>query len=141
MSVLIRAFFRLLRALLAPAMWAWDHWPVSGKVRRTPEVQARLDERTRGMALYHFPTCPFCIRARRAMRRLGIRVELRDARNDPAHRRELEEQGGKVQVPCLRIPGPAGDTWLYESDDIIRHFEGLAAEVDGGARVPREAGA
>lgn len=91
--------------------------------QRTPAQQAAVDQAVQGYALYQFRTCPFCVKTRRAMRRLGTDFELRDAQHDPDVRAELLAQGGKVQVPCLRIPGAGGDRWLYESDDIIAHLQ------------------
>ena len=58
------------------------------------------------------------------MRRLGLNIELRDARNDPQWEQELIEQGGKRQVPCLRINNEDGKVeWLYESKDIKRYLQ------------------
>ena len=97
---------------------------------RPAELQARIDAATRGLALYQYVACPFCVKTRRAMRRLGVDIELRDAKNDERWRNELLQQGGKQQVPCLRIPTADGKArWLYESDDIIAHLEGLVAEA------------
>lgn len=129
MKILIRGFFRFVRLLLAPVMLAWLHAPVSGRVRRDPAAQAALDARTGNLVLYHFPTCPFCIRVRRNLRRLGLEVAERDARNDETARAELEAGGGKVQVPCLRITHDDGHVeWLYESDAINAWLERLAGE-------------
>lgn len=88
-----------------------------------PEVQQALDAETRHMALYQFHLCPFCVKTRRAIRRLGLNIELRDARNDPRHQAELVEQGGQYQVPCLAIQEQDGTRWLYESGDIISYLE------------------
>ena len=72
------------------------------------------------LALYHFSTCPFCLRVRAAMKMMGVHVPLKDARGDDEARRELLEGGGRTQVPCLRIEDPEGHVdWLYESADII----------------------
>lgn len=88
-----------------------------------PKKQAELDAQTANMAIYEYTACPFCIKTRRAVRRLGLNIELRDAKNDPQFRRELEQEGGKQQVPCLRIEEADGITWMYESSDIIRYLE------------------
>jgi len=83
-----------------------------------------MDDRTSNLALYQFHACPFCIVTRRTMRRLGLNIELRDAQNDPRWEQELIEQGGKRQVPCLRITGEDGKVeWLYESKDIMHYLE------------------
>ncbi|RMG57334.1 MAG: glutaredoxin [Gammaproteobacteria bacterium] len=131
MKTLIRAFFRLVRLLLAPFMLLWAAWPVRREASRSPEAEQRLQAALEGMSLYHFPTCPFCIRTRRALRRMGIDLPLRDALHDPQAREELEQGGGRIQVPCLRIPDANGkDRWLYESDDIIAYLSRLAREAE-----------
>ncbi|WP_291230993.1 glutaredoxin [Dokdonella sp.] len=89
-----------------------------------PEAEQRaIDARTRKLALYHFPTCPFCLKSRRVMKRLSLNIELRDARNNETHRAALVAGGGKPQVPCLLITDDEGkETWLYESDAINAYF-------------------
>ncbi len=83
-----------------------------------------MDSRTSNLALYQFHACPFCIITRRTMRRLGLNIELRDAQNDARWEQELVEEGGKRQVPCLRIIREDGEVeWLYESKDIMQYLE------------------
>ena len=94
------------------------------EVLRSPEEQAALDKRTVTLALYHFSTCPYCFRVQRAIRRLHLKIELRDALHNPNWKLELISQGGKLQVPCLRMEhSPDRVEWLYESADIIRYLE------------------
>lgn len=50
-------------------------------------------------------------------------VALRDAKSDPQHRQALQEGGGRVKVPCLRIEEDGKVTWMYESKDIIGYLE------------------
>jgi glutathione S-transferase len=103
--------------------------------RRSPERQKRVDEATRRLALYHFEACPYCIRVRRAIKRLDLRIELRNA-HLPVYQQELRLQGGRYQTPCLRIdPTEHGKTayWLYESADIIRYLE---REFTESNRIP-----
>lgn len=90
----------------------------------TPEVQAELDQKTSDLALYQYQACPFCVKARRVIRRLGLNIELRDASKNLQHKTDLASLGGKVQVPCLLI-GKTSDNpqWLYESDAITRYLE------------------
>ena len=123
MKFLIRLFFRTLRLILGPFMLLgnWLTQP-KGIVRPEAEQQA-IDARTRTLALYQFPTCPFCIKSRRVMKRLSLDIELRDAKNDETHRAALIAGGGKPQVPCLLITDANGQqTWLYESDAINAYF-------------------
>lgn len=92
-------------------------------LQRTPEAQAVVDAETQQLALYQFRLCPFCVKVRRAMRRLGLNIELRDALNDPRHKATLIEQGGQYKVPCLAITENGQTRWLYESNDIIAWLE------------------
>jgi len=132
MKPVIRLFFKTLRLILGPFLLLgnWLTQP-KGIVRSEAEQQA-TDARTRSLALYHFPTCPFCLKSRRTLRRLSLKVELRDAKNNETHRAALIAGGGKPQVPCLRITDADGQhTWLYESDAINaylnREFSAAAA--------------
>jgi len=93
-------------------------------VKRDEEEQAKIDQRSQKLALYQFEACPFCVKVRRSMKRNALKIELRDARNDEQHRQELEQQGGRVKVPCLRIEKEDGQVeWMYESKDIINYLE------------------
>jgi glutaredoxin len=124
MRIIIRYFFKLVHAIVGPILLAGD-WLTSPKgIVREAAAQQNIDARTKDLIMYQFKTCPFCIKTRRAIKRLSLNIEKRDALNDPVSRRELLEGGGEIKVPCLRIPGEDGTaTWLYESDDIIRFLE------------------
>ena len=90
----------------------------------TPEKQAELDTTTSSLKLYHFKQCPFCVKTRRTIRRLGLNIETRDARNDPQWNKELINQGGKYQVPCLRIVNDDESVeWLYEANNINQYLD------------------
>ncbi|WP_249975388.1 glutaredoxin family protein [Vreelandella olivaria] len=121
MRVLIRYFFRGVRLVLAPVMLISEKLSTPAAVTRTPEEQARVDQACQTLALYQFRSCPFCIKVRKEIARLGLPIELRDAQLDPEHKKALLEGGGKVKVPCLLITHEDGQQeWLYESDDINR---------------------
>ena len=75
-----------------------------------------------GHQLYYFATCPFCIKVRMALWKMRIRVPLRNIHHNVEFKKQLEEGGGKVQVPCLRIEDGDQVSWLYESDDIVRYL-------------------
>lgn len=119
MKPVIRLFFKTLRLILGPFLLL-GNWLTQPKGIMRPEAeQQAIDARTQQLALYHFPTCPFCLKTRRVIKRLSLKIELRDARNDPIHRAALIAGGGKPQVPCLLITDAQGQqTWLYESDAI-----------------------
>ncbi|WP_018873296.1 glutathione S-transferase N-terminal domain-containing protein [Thioalkalivibrio sp. ALJ16] len=123
MRFLIRTFFRGVRLILTPFMLIGERVSRPRGIERDPAEQARVDEQTRALALYHFPACPFCIKARRAMQRLSLDIELRNAQAAGPWREELQNEGGRLQVPCLRVEEDDGSVrWLYESDVIIRYL-------------------
>ncbi|MGG2396156.1 glutathione S-transferase N-terminal domain-containing protein [Pseudomonas sp. SH1-B] len=93
------------------------------KLKRSPEAQAEVEKATADLALYQFHACPFCVKVRRNMHRLNLPVALRDAKNDAQHRQALEQQGGRIKVPCLRIEENGQSTWLYESKAIIAYLD------------------
>ena len=119
MKPVIRLFFRTLRVILAPFL-LFGYWLTRPRgIVRPAAAQQAVDARTRNLALYHYPTCPFCLKTRRTIRRLSLKIELRNAQHDAAHREALIAGGGKPQVPCLLITAADGkQTWLYESDAI-----------------------
>lgn len=124
MKPLIRIFFRTLRAVLGPFLLLGNWLTRPKPVSRSPQAQAAVDARTASLALYHFPTCPFCLKVRRVTRRLALNIELRDARSNDTHRAALLAGGGKPQVPCLLITAADGSqSWLYESDAINAYLE------------------
>ena len=91
-------------------------------VERSAADQASVEEAAAHLALYQFHACPFCIKTRRAIRRLRLPIDLRDAQSDADHRSALRDGGGKVQVPCLLIQGDGEPRWLYESGEIIAYL-------------------
>lgn len=124
MKSIIRIFFKTVRALIGPILLFvnWITRP-KGVVRAAADQQA-VDARTRQLALYHFPACPFCLKARRAMDSLSLKIDLRNAQHDPIHRQALLQGGGKIQTPCLRISDATGAAiWMYESKEIMAYLE------------------
>ncbi len=75
-----------------------------------------------GLTLYHLPSCLFCWRVRFAAWRMGIALAKKNLMLSPAAHRELVNEGGVMQVPCLRIEQDDEVTWLYESADIIDYL-------------------
>lgn len=82
---------------------------------RSQSEQDNVDQETKQLTLYQFYLCPFCVRVRRVIYRLGLSIECRDAKNNEIHRQELLTEGGRIKVPCLRIEEASGTRWLYES--------------------------
>ncbi|MFA3792482.1 glutathione S-transferase N-terminal domain-containing protein [Aliiglaciecola sp. SL4] len=93
------------------------------KQQRSKQAQQQVEDEIQSMALYQFFACPFCIKTRRALHRLNLPMETRNASKGSEFRAELEQLGGKTKVPCLRISQDGKDTWMYESNDIIAYLE------------------
>ena len=92
-------------------------------VTREQEEQQKIDVSTEKLKLYQYNACPFCVKVRRAMKRMSLAIELRDIRANPEYKKELEQEGGRLMVPCLRIENEGGSyTWMYESSDIINYL-------------------
>lgn len=145
MRILIRYFFRGLRLVLTPFMLLGEKLTRPRGIQRGADEQARVDEQTRALALYHFPACPFCIRTRRVMQRLSLDIELRNAQPAGEHRESLQTEGGRLQVPCLRIEEPDGSVrWLYESSAINQYlrerFDPTHAEANSTTAEDRPGG-
>ena len=134
----MKLFFKLVRIILTPIVLFVDWITTPKGIDRPAAEQAEVDAQTSTMALYHFRTCPFCIKTRHAMKRLSLNIETRDAQHDPKAREELERGGGQVKVPCLRMVDDQGkETWMYESADIIAYLQERfsPASAAGAAKV------
>jgi glutaredoxin len=124
MKIIFKMFFKTLRLVLMPFMLLWASAGKPKGVVRTGEAQAKVGGECAQMALYHFSTCPFCIKVRHEMARLSLPIRLRDAQHDAVNRADLLQGGGKVQTPCLQITDSQGNVqWMYESNDIIKYLQ------------------
>lgn len=124
MKLLIRYFFKTIHAIVGPLLLALEWLTTPGGVQRSTAAQQQVDELTGNLVMYQFMACPFCIRTRRAIRRLSLNIETRDALRHAPSRQELLQGGGQIKVPCLRISDAQGnDEWMYESADIIRYLQ------------------
>ncbi len=113
---------KLLREGLGRLVILISFFIPTGKVKRSAEEQQCVDQQTASLSLYQFYACPFCLKTRRAIKRLGLKIETRDAQSNPC-RAELKAEGGEIKVPCLRIENPQETIWMYESSDIIAYLE------------------
>lgn len=95
------------------------------QLKRSPEAQALLDQKCKSLFLYQFHRCPFCVKVRREIYRLNLKIELRDIKKNSQYRSELLDDGGKTMVPCLKIVSEDGVEWLYESSDINAYLNNL----------------
>ena len=120
----MKYLFRIIRWPLGQLVILIDWLTRPSLPEISADRRAELDAITASMKLYQFRQCPFCVKTRRSIRRLGLNIELRDARNDPQWQSELVNEGGRYQVPCLRLVEADGDSeWLYGSENIVRYLE------------------
>ena len=124
MKLFFKLFFRSIRVILGPILLFSD-WITSPRgIKRSAENQQKIDSETSKLTIYQFRTCPFCIKTRRAIKRLSLNIQLLDAQKNPENRQALLKGGGQIKVPCMRIIQEDGkEQWMYESDDIIRYLE------------------
>ena len=92
------------------------------KLTRSTDDQECVNNATSNMSLYQFQACPFCLKSRRAFKRLGLNIETRNALKNP-HRADLLAGGGEIKVPCLRIDTKNETIWMYESSEISAYLE------------------
>jgi glutaredoxin len=119
----MRFFLRLLREGSGRVLILIDWLFKPSVVKRNDEEQAKVDQETKILKLYQFYACPFCVKTRRAIKRLNLKVETRDAQTAGQFRKELEISGGKIKVPCLKLEGAGEANWIYESNDIIKYLD------------------
>ena len=119
----MRFFLRLLREGSGRVLIFIDWLFRPSRVKRSVEDQFKVDQETKLLKLYQFYACPFCVKTRRSIKRLNLKVETRNAQAEGQFRKELELNGGKIKVPCLKIEGAGETSWLYESNDIIRYLD------------------
>ena len=99
--------------------------------QRSEQQQSVVDQSVQNFQLYQLPACPFCVKVRRAMKRNGININLRNINDDTQYKEELIAQGGKRTVPCLRIENDDDSiTWMYESKAIIKFLEQRISTVN-----------
>jgi len=119
----MRFFLRLLREGSGRVLILIDWLLKPSIVKRSVEDQSKVDQETKILKLYQFYACPFCVKTRRAIKRLNLKVETRNAQAEGEFRKELELNGGKIKVPCLKVEGAGEATWIYESNDIIKYLD------------------
>ena len=91
---------------------------------RKPEEQNSVDEQTAKMILYHYESCFFSARVKRAIEILKLKIKLKDILETPEYGKELLEGGGSSMVPCLYFedhPNSKGK-FMYESSDIVEYL-------------------
>lgn len=113
---------KIIRNALGLIIVFFDWISCPKAVQRSSEAQSNAQQSVQGYSLYQFFACPFCVKTRRAIHELGVNIELRDINKDSQHRQALEQGGGHIKVPCLRIEEAGEVKWMYESGDIINYL-------------------
>lgn len=120
MKLLLRGFRNGLGAIIALISWLI---PVR-KIKSSKAGQKEVNKKTANIELYQFFGCPFCIKTRRAIRRLNLKIVTRDAQSRQGiYRAELLRETGKIQVPCLKITNGNKVEWMFETSQIIAYLE------------------
>lgn len=96
---------------------------------RDAAQQVRAQNAVQGHSLYQLYACPFCVKTRRAIHQLGIKLDARDINKHSQYRNDLENEAGRVKVPCLRIDDGGTTQWMYESNDIIAYLQQRVAHT------------
>jgi len=64
------------------------------------------------------------------MHKLNLPIQTRSASTGSPFRQELLAEGGKIQVPCLRIDNDEHSQWMYGSSAIIEYLQQRFAAVN-----------
>ena len=104
-----------------------------GRIVKLFEVAGRAKAKKPfpGHTLYHFYVSPPSMRVRRAIYKLGFSIPFKEVLLDETAWKELVKQGGKDQVPCMRIEEMGQTRWMYESKEIIEYLEARAISLTG----------
>ncbi len=117
--------FRIARKIIGSVILSVDKITSPKPLSRSAEQQAILDSKTSKLALYEMLACPFCVKVRREVKRLGLNIHRYDVKKNEIDMQALINGGGKFQVPCLRIEHDDKVDWLYESEDINNYLRSI----------------
>jgi glutaredoxin len=116
----LKVVWKVVRWVLGIVILTLDTLIRPKSIKRSSVEQQKLNKITSSYSIYQFKACPFCVKVRRQVRKFGLEIEFKDAKNNKIFKEELVLNGGRHKVPCLRIDSSNGaTTWLYESKAII----------------------
>jgi len=113
---------KYIRNLLGAIIIMLDAITRPKPMQRSEDDQREVDLKAKNLSLFQFHGCPFCVKVRRAIHKLNVNIELRDAKIEEIGD-ELLKEGGKRKVPCLRINENGTIQWMYESNNIITYLQ------------------
>ena len=115
---------QFIRYLLGRLILFLDWLTTPSSMIRSEQEQQLIRQKLQSYSLFELVACPFCVKVRRECKRLGLDIKRLNVRADKDSLLTLEQQGGKFQVPCLRIDKEdGGSEWLYESSEIIERLQ------------------
>lgn len=118
----MNVIINIIRNLLGGIIAFFDFITRGAKLKRSVEEQRQVEVELKGLTLYQFFACPFCIKTRRAMHKLNLPIQKRNVSKGSPYRDEMLKQTGKIQTPCLRIEDAGKTVWLYESSEITNYL-------------------
>jgi glutaredoxin len=71
---------------------------------------------TYDMTLYYSPRCPHSQKVLSYLTQTGLKIPMKNVLQDRQAKKELQESGGFMIVPCLVVNGKA----IYDASDIIQ---------------------
>ena len=141
---------RIIRFILGRLILLVNWITLPKPVVRSQPQQDQLDHVTQHLTVYEMLACPFCVKVRREIHRQGLKITTVDVKQSADEMGRLVNEGGKFQVPCLRVD-TSSDTispstvsiqpsstssdkekvqWIYESDEIIEHIQSLTNSAE-----------
>ncbi len=116
---------KIVRKTIGKAILLADRVTTPKSIQRHPDKQLTLDNATKNLTLFELQACPYCVKVRRDIKRKALNIARLNVKNDSTNKQLLIDEGGKFQVPCLRIEENNNASWLYESDEIIKYLDNL----------------
>ena len=130
MKIIIRTFFKFVRIILGPVMLLKEKLTRPQGILRAPAEQMLVNQDCQKLVLYHYKTCPFCMKVRHEIARLSLNIQHVDAQPLGSDRDTLRREGGQTKVPCLKIVDAAGNNqWMYDSKTIIGYLQSRFALI------------
>ena len=130
MKIITRTFFKSVRIILGPVMLLKEKLTRPEGILREPAEQMLVNQDCQKLVLYHYKTCPFCMKVRHEIARLSLNIQHVDAQPLGSDRDTLTREGGQTKVPCLKIVDAAGNNqWMYDSKTIIGYLQSRFATI------------
>ena len=101
---------KLIRKIIGALILFFDKTFTPKRMQRDMDSQNKVNEEIKNLSLYEFPSCPFCVMVRRAMQRLALDIEIRDASASEKHSTVSSQSPTLVQETHFHPPNPGPQT-------------------------------